>query len=579
MADYRYFHTDYETILKNSGLLDFERLIRWNEGRVTSAHVGRRCMEMSSAATPAELGMLFLRQEFRIPWTEIFEDIFHFRRPRSRAVRTLEAYELFTQNGIPVPPVLAVIERRYMGRPTRAVAIQTKAAGQDIFTQLLNWGRPGTRTTNPIDRQKLLYELGALLAKIHSAKIVWPDLVAKHFLVERTGETAAEKNVWRFALIDVERATTGLTMTIREKQLERFFHSLRSVLSPTDLVRIAIGYIGIDTKHPRTVRRTLWQKFFPQAGKWLRFLREEVRAANRMPPNQPMPEEEYYERIGGGLVVNTRFKDILEKQGLLDPKTIFTFQKGSELYKPGLGRRFRMRFDAFMENHWIWLYLKRVHHPRLKDQIDRILCGTVRHSGCWHERTMIKQMGMCRIPAPVVVAYAEKMAFCYELASTLITQGLVGQSLEVFVPKHFVRGANLEEMLRRRRWTRQLAEMIGRFHRNGFCHRDLYLSHIFIGFKRNGDPIFYLIDLARCFKPRWRKERWLVKDLSALNFSSPEQIISRTDRMRFFLTYLDKRKLDRDDKALIRKIVGKCEKIARHNRKHRKTTQERAVAK
>jgi tRNA A-37 threonylcarbamoyl transferase component Bud32 len=576
MADYRYINMEYAQPLKDQGLLDFDRLIRWSDGRVVSRHDGRRCLEMSVQATPAELGTLFLRQEHRIPWGEVLADLVRFRRPTSRAVKMLAANELFMQHDIEVAPLHAVIERRYLGRPRRSVAIQAKAPGQDIFTQLLHWGRPGTRVRNPLDRQRLLYELGGLLAKIHSAKIVWPDLVAKHFFVQRTDSDGIQNPAWRFTLIDVERAETGLTTTIRDRQLDRFFYSLRSVLSPTDLLRIAVGYIGLNKKHPRPVRRTLWEKYFPQARKWIGHLKEETCAVSMMPPNQPMPEEECYERIGN-LVVNVRYKEILEKQGLLDPKTIFTFQKGSELYKPGLGRRFRMRFDAFMNNHWIWLYLKRVHHPRIQDQLDRIFSGTVRHSGCWHERSMIKQMGLCRIPAPVVVAYAEKMAFCYELASTLITQGLVGQSLEVFVPKHFVRGADHEEILRRRAWTRQLAQMIGRFHRNGFCHRDLYLAHIFIGFKRNGNPIFYLIDLARCFKVRWRKQRWLIKDLSALNFSAPNRIISRTDRMRFFLTYLEKSKLDQNDKTMVRAIVAKCERISRHNQKHRKTTQERAV--
>ena len=576
MADYRYINMEYAAMLKEAGLLDFERLIQWSDGRVVSRHDGRRCLELSSRTIPEKMGTLFLRQERRISWKEFLGDLVRFRLPASRAVKMLGANELFSQNDLNVAPLYAVIERRYMGRPRRAVAIQARAPGHDIYTQLLSWGRPGIRKTNPVARQQLLRELGQVLAKIHSAKIVWPDLVGKHFFVETTGSQEIGKPFWRFTFIDVERAETGLTTAIRDRQLEHFFYSLRGVLSPSDLMRIATGYIGLDRRHPRAVRRTLWQKYFPRGETWLRFLREEVRALSLMPPNQPLPEEECYERIGE-LVVNVRFKEILEKQGLLDPKTIFTFQKGSELYKPGLGRRFRMRFDAFMNHQWIWLYLKRVHHPRIKDQVDRIFSGTVRHSGCWHERAMIKQMGLSRIPAPVVVAYAEKMTFCYERASTLITQGLVGQSLEVFVPKHFARGANREEILRRREWMEQLARMIGRFHRSGFCHRDLYLSHIFIGFKRNGSPIFYLIDLARCFKVRWRRKRWLIKDLAALNFSAPKRIISRTDRMRFFLAYLGKSRLGHEDKRMILEIVAKCGKIERHNQKHRKTTQERAV--
>jgi tRNA A-37 threonylcarbamoyl transferase component Bud32 len=236
-----------------------------------------------------------------------------------------------------------------------------------------------------------------------------------------------------------------------------------------------------------------------------------------------------------------------------------------------------MRFEATTAGVRHWFYLKRVHHPRLGDQWDRIMCGSGRISSCRHEQKMIKALGQCRVPAPVVVAWAEKMVGCYERASALITLGLIGQSLELFVPKYFSRAADRPELVKRRSWIRKLAELIGRFHQNGFCHRDLYLSHIFISFRKNGEPVFYLIDLARCFKMGLRRQRWILKDLSALNFSSPMRMISRTDRMRFFLTYLGKSKLEPTDKKLVRKIIAKCERIEQHNRKHQKVTKERAL--
>jgi hypothetical protein len=122
-----------------------------------------------------------------------------------------------------------------------------------------------------------------------------------------------------------------------------------------------------------------------------------------------------------------------------------------------------------------------------------------------------------------------------------------------------------------------VAELIRRFHHAGFCHRDLYLAHIFISFKKNGDPIFYLIDLARVFKMGWRKERWIVKDLGALNYSAPGKIISRTDRLRFLKIYLGTRKLSQAQKRLVKKILDKTQRITRHDRKNPKVTGERAI--
>lgn len=560
-------HPDEAEFLKAKGLLTLKSLIGCDQGEVVSRHDYRCCRKV----TLEDGKVIFLRQERRIPWMEVWEDLFHFRKPVSRAVKTLQAVKLLEEKGIEAPRVMAVIERRYFGRPIKAAAVQAQARGTELYSYLLSIGRAGERRINTAKRKRLMYELGVFLAKLQMAKIDWADLSGKHIFVNEAGDGRFD-----FELIDVERMRKGLTNARRQKQLHDFFYSLRGVIGTTDVIRVLMGYIGLDKARPVSVRRKLWEKFFPKGGEWLSEFRQEMRIRRAMPDNQPLPEEETYERING-LVVNTRFKDVVSEQGLLEPGKIFSFKRGSELYKPGLGRRFRMRFEATRVGVRNWFYLKRVHHPGLGDQIDRILCGSWRISSCRHEQKMIKALGLCRIPTPIVVAWAEKMFGCYERASALVTLGLIGQSLEVYVPKYFSRAADRVEIIKRRKWIRKLAELIGRFHRNGFCHRDLYLSHIFIGFRKDGEPIFYLIDLARCFKMGMRRQRWIIKDLSALNFSSPMRIISRTDRMRFLLTYLEKAKLDAKDKKLVKKILTKCERIERHNLKHKKVTKERAV--
>ena len=78
-----------------------------------------------------------------------------------------------------------------------------------------------------------------------------------------------------------------------------------------------------------------------------------------------------------------------------------------------------------------------------------------------------------------------------------------------------------------------LAGLVGRLHRSGFVHRDLYLSHIFF------DGLsFRLIDLQRAFRPRWRRRRWLIKDLAALHFSTPAEQVGRWERLRFLCWYV-----------------------------------------
>ncbi len=575
MADFIYVNPDYAELLERANLLDLNRLLMRSSGQCVGEH-GQRITWREELSIDDKKLIVYIRQERKIPLGEIAEDILNLRIPISRAMKTLYATQLLKRNNIEVAPLLYASEKRFAGLPRKAVAIQMHVSGKTLYQQLAVFGRPFDGRPNPPARIRLFYELGAFIRKLHQGKIDWPDLVAKHIIVNYGEYKSQNRPWWKFTLIDIDRLTAGANAKRRNRQLDRFLFSFRGFITPRDLIRMARGYLGLNVYHPRQVRRNLWRKFFPDGMRWLQRSKEQMRILKNFPDDVPLQEEDLYERVNGS-VVNMRFKGFLSEENLLERDALFNFNSGARLIKRGIGRRVRMRFEIVHNNQRRWFYLKRVYLPKIRDQIDRILCGTIRHSICWHERYMIKQLTLERIPCPVIVAYSEKMFLCFERSSALITEGIVGQSLEKFVPKVFYRMPQRRELTQRRSWIRQLAELVSRFHKLGFCHRDLYLSHIFISFKNDGQPIFYLIDLARCFKPDFRKRRWIIKDLSALNYSSPKNIISNTDRMRFFKTYLGKNKIGTSDKRLIRQIIGKTNRIAKHNRKTPAITSERKV--
>jgi hypothetical protein len=96
----------------------------------------------------------------------------------------------------------------------------------------------------------------------------------------------------------------------------------------------------------------------------------------------------------------------------------------------------------------------------------------------------------------------------------------------------------------------------------------LYLCHIFCD--ENGG--FTLIDLNRVFRPIVFGERFLVKDLAQLYYSAPGGIITRADRLRFYIAYTHthtrKTKLSMKDRIFIKKIKSKAQQMAKHDRKH-----------
>ncbi|MEJ2745762.1 MAG: lipopolysaccharide kinase InaA family protein, partial [bacterium] len=156
------------------------------------------------------------------------------------------------------------------------------------------------------------------------------------------------------------------------------------------------------------------------------------------------------------------------------------------------------------------------------------------------------------------VAFGESRRLPWRGPSFILTAEVGGKRLEDYV--RLLCGKFREK----RGIIAALADCARRLHRAGLNHRDLYLSHVFL---RASGPA--LIDLQRVESNARGTNRWVVKDLAALNYSSPASVVSRTDRMRFLLRYLGVETLDADGKAFLKRIHRKTERIRRHDLKKR----------
>jgi lipopolysaccharide core heptose(I) kinase len=95
------------------------------------------------------------------------------------------------------------------------------------------------------------------------------------------------------------------------------------------------------------------------------------------------------------------------------------------------------------------------------------------------------------------------------------------------------------------KWSilRRVAEIARMMHHNGVNHRDFYLCHLRIAssiashFMTDLPPI-YVMDLHRAQLRRGQPpERWIVKDLAGLYFSSMDLGVTSRDRYRFIAAY------------------------------------------
>jgi len=241
---------------------------------------------------------------------------------------------------------------------------------------------------------------------------------------------------------------------------------------------------------------------------------------------------------------------LLRTAGLTSLDAVFTYQAGQRLNKAGLAdwrQRWRIRLrDDRTSGGQRTFYLKRFESPPLGRQLARWREGACRTSTAgveWRNAQRLHQAGVaCARPT----AFGQEMCGPLEKRSFILLDEMAGCSLERWLPEHVTPPEQATNRPARRALIDELARFVGRFHAAGFVHRDLYLSHVFLtdadeGFPALGgrdDNVFALIDLQRVFQPRWRCRRWIVKDLAALDYSTPADRVSRPERLRFLCRYV-----------------------------------------
>jgi len=259
--------------------------------------------------------------------------------------------------------------------------------------------------------------------------------------------------------------------------------------------------------------------------------------------------------------VESAYKEGLEQLGLASIDAVFSFQAGKNLSKDNLAAH-RSRVEFQIGSPSTTLFLKRYYRPPIWTQLKNWLAAKKRTSCAFAETEAAQKLAALGVNTPKVVAWGEHLGVLFEKCSFVIIEKIPdGESLERRLPDFFNGLATPENLKMRRRFIEQLALFVRKFHDTGFCHRDLYLCHIF----STGDGRFCLIDLARAFQPVCFRNRYRVKDLAQLNYSAPVRYFSRTDRMRFYLAYMGRLNLMPKDKGFIGKIIRKTGRIAHHD--------------
>ena len=258
------------------------------------------------------------------------------------------------------------------------------------------------------------------------------------------------------------------------------------------------------------------------------------------------------------------YKTSLGELGLTSIKAVFSFNAAQNLTKDNLSRhRSRLQFE--INSPPTTLFLKRYDSPPILVQLRNWLSAHKRISCGFFDLEPTIKLTAAGINTPKTISYGEQWGTLFEKRSFIITEKIPdAESLEQRLPDCFNALPTAENLKLRRNFIARLAAFVKKFHETKYRHRDLYLSHIF----HSNNGRFYLIDLARTFRPRLLAERFRIKDIAQVYYSAQGRYVSKTDRLRFYLGYTGQSKLTGKDKVFIHKVINKTKRMARHDVKH-----------
>ncbi len=205
-------------------------------------------------------------------------------------------------------------------------------------------------------------------------------------------------------------------------------------------------------------------------------------------------------------------------------------------------------------------YFKEFHDRCIKDKINKFF-RRIRSKRAFRAGQLLLKNGFF---TPLPVVYGTEKIFCFIKKNFLITKEVSGERTYQYFQKYFQPSFSAELLAEKRALMYAAGHEIGRLHRMGIFHGDLRVGNIIINGKGSSAQFFF-IDNERTRQYRVIPERKRVKNLVQLNMVLLPQI-TRTDRLRFFNTYIaENPMLSAQKKSIIRTILRITKK--RHDNK------------
>jgi heptose I phosphotransferase len=531
---------EFRAMLDAAGLATFDALFDAGARELVDGHAERSVSRLHLRAADGSPVVVYLKRQWSAAARPSVKDFADFQWPTLPAKREWTNAMRLVAAGIPVSPPVAWGRDDSPGGPRSLIAFQ-EVAGPSLAAWLRDCdGAPAAGSADL--RRAVAAAIGRAVRHLHDAGFSFPDLYAKHIYLE-----GLDSGQVRIVL-----TTDTPCVTARDR------------------LRVFKTYFG-----------GAWRSALPA----ILALAARRRGRGQDPrlmasrKQDPATEGRIVTLDGGRLLVNKAFLPALEAAGLTTFEAVMNLQ-GGEPYRVVPGRSTVRVELPDPKGGPSAVYVKRYTYAPCCAGLRRLLRLDPPRSFADRElRSMYRGIDAGISAMRWVAVGEERPGGGAAQRSCLVTEEISGGvQADEYCEAAFGADRSREALARKRRLIRAMAQLARRFHGAGLVHRDFYLCHILVRPVQGAEPALHLIDLARVERrPEGVPERWVVKDLAALLFSSwpspatkvRSPIFTRTDCVRFAREYFQTRRLAAGQKRLIRRVVRKARWIARREARRR----------
>lgn len=527
---------------------DWPGLLASREADVVSRSPRREILRFSLPAGAGPLCRLLLKREFTARRKTLLTNLLAGRGWTTRARNEWHIASALRQAGIICPRPLTLLERGLWPRQTCLLMEEVPGAeslGAFLAAQTFGSDDPA--------RQMFFTLLGEQVARLHATGCDHPRLYATHVLVIGS---ESERQIG-FCEFERSRIARRVSPTVRGRDLAALWATLpRRLADERDRKFFFDGYfaqaecedqaaeiLAATERHRLSLlkQRRIWE------------IRESDTELHRSVRRLESDASET-------MWIDRRFRPYLERGQIATFAAMMATIDGQCLRALEDRENWRIELSDGQQPP-LGAYLKK-HHVRTRASRWRARLGRgPGQSAGLVEARNVARLSRGGIAAMQLIAFGERLHADGLLESFVLTEELTGYTqLDHFLRQRFSELPSQHSTRRDRHLMRlicEVADVARHFHALGYNHRDLYCCHFFIREPQTGTFQVNLIDLQRVEHRRYRRRRWIVKDLSQLAYSAPRERISCRHKLAFMKRYLGVRKLRSEDKRLIRRVLLK----------------------